>query len=47
MGDRPEKVGVVVVGGGQVGLAASEHLRSHKIRHAVLRRDCLAESLLK
>jgi putative flavoprotein involved in K+ transport len=38
-----EHVDVVVVGGGQAGLAASEHLSGHGISHVVLERHHIAE----
>lgn len=38
-----EKTHTVVVGGGQAGIAMSEHLRSHKIPHLVLERHRIAE----
>jgi putative flavoprotein involved in K+ transport len=39
----PEQIDVVVVGGGQAGIAASEHLGSRGIPHVVLERDRIAE----
>ena len=39
-----EKTDVVVVGGGQAGIAASEHLTKAGIKHVVLERDRIAES---
>jgi putative flavoprotein involved in K+ transport len=42
-GDAPEAVEVVVVGGGQAGIAASEHLGRRGIEHVVLERDRVAE----
>jgi putative flavoprotein involved in K+ transport len=45
-GDAPESVEVVevvVVGGGQAGIAASEHLGRRGIEHVVLERDRVAE----
>ena len=39
----PESVEVVVVGGGQAGIAASEHLGRRGIEHVVLERDRVAE----
>lgn len=38
-----EPIDVVVVGGGQAGLAMSEHLRDRGIAHVVLERDRIAE----
>ena len=38
-----EKTDVLVVGGGQAGLAMSEHLGNHGIPHLVLERDRIAE----
>lgn len=38
-----EKIDTLVVGGGQAGIAASEHLRAHGIPHLVLERDRIAE----
>ncbi len=38
-----EKVDVLVVGAGQAGIAASEHLSKHGIAHLVLERDRIAE----
>ncbi|MCK0150664.1 NAD(P)/FAD-dependent oxidoreductase [Marivita sp. S6314] len=38
-----EKVDTLVVGGGQAGIAASEHLCTHGISHVVLERDRIAE----
>ncbi len=38
-----EKVDTVVVGAGQAGIAASEHLSHHGISHVVLERDRIAE----
>jgi len=38
-----EKTDVLVVGAGQAGLAASEHLSRHGIPHVVLERDRIAE----
>lgn len=38
-----EKVDTLIVGGGQAGLAASEHLSSHGIPHLVIERDRIAE----
>lgn len=40
---RAEKVDTLVVGGGQAGLAMSEHLSNHDIDHLVLERDRIAE----
>lgn len=37
-------VDTVVVGAGQAGIAASEHLSGHGIEHVVLERDSIAES---
>lgn len=39
-----EKVDTLVIGGGQAGLAMSEHLRKHGICHLVVERDRIAES---
>ncbi|QQA42041.1 flavin-containing monooxygenase [Pelagovum pacificum] len=39
-----ESVDVLVVGGGQAGIAMSEHLHRHGIPHLVLERDRIAES---
>lgn len=39
----PENVDVVVVGGGQAGIAMSEHLGAHGIGHVVLERSRIAE----
>ncbi len=39
----PQKTEVVVVGGGQAGLAASEHLSNCQIPHLVLERGRIAE----
>jgi putative flavoprotein involved in K+ transport len=38
-----EKVDTLVVGGGQAGLAASEHLTSNKVPHLVVERSRIAE----
>lgn len=38
-----EKVDTLVVGAGQAGIAASEHLSSHGISHVVLEKDRIAE----
>jgi putative flavoprotein involved in K+ transport len=38
-----EKVDTLVVGAGQAGIAASEHLSNHGIQHVVLERDRIAE----
>ena len=38
-----ERTEVVIVGGGQAGIAASEHLRAHGIEHVVLERHRIAE----
>lgn len=38
-----ERTEVVVVGGGQAGIAASEHLSAHDIEHVVLERDRIAQ----
>ena len=38
-----ERVDTVVVGGGQAGLAMSEHLRTHDVPHLVLERHRIAE----
>ena len=38
-----EKVGTLVVGGGQAGLAMSEHLTSNGLDHLVVERDRIAE----
>ena len=38
-----EKVDTLVVGGGQAGLAASEHLTSNKVPHLVIERHRIAE----
>ena len=38
-----EKVEVLVVGAGQAGIAMSEHLGAHGIRHLVVERDHIAE----
>ena len=38
-----EKVNTLVVGGGQAGIAASEHLTNNGISHLVLERDRIAE----
>lgn len=40
---RIEKVDTLVVGGGQAGLAASEHLRNNGIDHLILERHRIAE----
>lgn len=42
-GDAPERIEVVVVGGGQAGIAISEHLGIRGIEHVVLERDRVAE----
>ena len=39
----PEKVNTVVVGGGQAGLAMSEHLVASQVSHVVLERHRIAE----
>lgn len=39
-----EKIEVVIVGAGQAGIAMSEHLTGHGIRHVVLERGRIAES---
>ncbi len=38
-----EKIDTLVVGAGQAGIAASEHLGNHGIEHVVLERDRIAE----
>ncbi|MEP5376706.1 MAG: FAD-dependent monooxygenase, partial [Hyphomicrobiales bacterium] len=38
-----ETVNTLVVGGGQAGLAMSEHLSKHSIDHLVLERHRIAE----
>lgn len=38
-----EKVDTLVVGAGQAGIAASEHLTNHEIQHVVVERDRIAE----
>ena len=38
-----EKVEVLIVGGGQAGIAMSEHLSGHGIQHLVVERDRIAE----
>jgi len=38
-----EKVAALVVGGGQAGIAMSEHLGAHGVEHVVLERDRIAE----
>ncbi len=38
-----EKIDTLVVGGGQAGIAASEHLRNNAVPHLVLERDRIAE----
>jgi putative flavoprotein involved in K+ transport len=38
-----ETVEAIVVGGGQAGLAMSEHLSNHGVRHLILERDRIAE----
>ncbi|WP_299558271.1 NAD(P)/FAD-dependent oxidoreductase [uncultured Mycolicibacterium sp.] len=38
-----ESVEVLVVGGGQAGIAMSEHLSSHEVPHLVVERDRIAE----
>ncbi len=38
-----ETIETLVVGGGQAGIAASEHLRAHAIQHLILERDRIAE----
>ena len=38
-----EKVGTLVIGGGQAGLAMSGHLRRHGVPHLVLERHRIAE----
>ncbi|NYE95138.1 putative flavoprotein involved in K+ transport [Psychromicrobium silvestre] len=43
MSETKVQVEVLVVGGGQAGLAMSEHLSSHNIDHLVLERDRIAE----
>ncbi|MGI9188168.1 MAG: flavin-containing monooxygenase [Gaiellales bacterium] len=43
-GDVVENVEVVVVGGGQAGIAMSEHLGRRGIAHVVLERDRIAEA---
>ena len=44
MGDRlPDTIEVLVVGGGQAGIAMSEHLGTRSIPHLVLERDRVAE----
>lgn len=42
--ELPKSTGAVVVGAGQAGIAASEHLRAHNIDHIVLEKDTVAES---
>lgn len=39
-----EHVGTLVIGGGQAGLAMSEHLSRHGVSHLVVERDRVAES---
>ena len=39
----PERVNTVVVGGGQAGLAMSEHLTASHVDHVVLERHRIAE----
>jgi putative flavoprotein involved in K+ transport len=39
-----EKVGTLIVGGGQAGLAMSEHLAKHGLSHLIVERHRLAES---
>jgi putative flavoprotein involved in K+ transport len=39
-----EKIDTLVIGGGQAGIAMSEHLSAHKIPHLVLERSRIAES---
>ena len=38
-----EKVNTIVVGGGQAGLAMSEHLSNNGVQHIVFERDRIAE----
>ena len=38
-----EKIDTLIVGGGQAGIAMSEHLRNCKIPHLVLERNRIAE----
>ncbi|XKK39876.1 NAD(P)-binding domain-containing protein [Nocardiopsis sp. ARC36] len=38
-----QEIEVVVVGGGQAGIAVSEHLNEHKVPHVVLERNRVAE----
>ena len=38
-----EQTEVLVVGGGQAGIAMSEHLSSHGVPHLIVERDRLAE----
>ena len=38
-----QQVDTIVVGGGQAGIAMSEHLRNHGVDHLVLERDRIAE----
>lgn len=42
-GAEPERIEAVVVGGGQAGIAASEHLGRRGVPHVVLERDRIAE----
>lgn len=39
-----EKIDTLIVGGGQAGLAMSEHLSNHAIPHVILERNRIAES---
>ena len=40
---QPESIDTLIVGGGQAGLAMSEHLSKHGIDHLVLERNRIAE----
>jgi len=44
MPELPKSTQVVVIGAGQAGIAASEHLKSHGLTHVVLEKSRIAES---